>query len=63
MLLTYHTGDPARTIWTGAKQHAGGKTCDHQFKTKLAQNVSPNPITKISPPRRRAPKTGVLTQA
>src|ERR1035441_10396319 len=38
------------------EQHADGKTRDYQFKTQLAQNVSPNTITKTRPPRGRRPK-------
>jgi hypothetical protein len=59
----YHTGDPLGAVRPGAKHDAGGETYDYQFKTKLAQNVSPNPITKIHPPRGPAPNTGALTQA
>jgi hypothetical protein len=48
-IWTYHAGDPLRNTQASARQHAGGETCNRQYKTKLAQNVSPNPSTKTRP--------------
>jgi hypothetical protein len=47
-IWTYHAGDPLRNTQAGAKQHAGGGTCNRQYKTKSTQNVSPNLSTKAS---------------
>jgi hypothetical protein len=62
-IWTYHAGDPLRNTQAGARQHAGGETCNRQYKTKLAQNVSPNRITKTSSRRGSSREFQGLLQA
>jgi hypothetical protein len=50
LIRTHYTGDFLRGNRAGAKQRAGNETSGYQFKTKLAQNVSPDSITKAGPP-------------
>ena len=59
----HHTGHASLTIRTGTQGYASGETCDYQFKTKLVQNVSPNPSTKNSSRRGSGSEFQGLLQA